>query len=129
MTGSILWHAKQKDLMVNYYNSIGWDCSTPFEEYSSRSGIDRIAFIWKELLIHRSVTVATDEPLCGAILMDFDLNDFVNGEPKAEYEPKGEYEDILMSYRMSKFWSMHEDHVPVAVLFIQGPRLKSEGYS
>jgi hypothetical protein len=136
MTGSILWHARQKDLTVNYYNSIGWDCEVGFEEYSNRNGIDRIAFIWKKLLTHRSVTVAADEPLCGAILMDFDLNDMVKDEPKHEDddilmkgEIKAEDKDILMNYRMRKFWSMHKNQVPVAVLFVQGPRLKSKGYS
>jgi hypothetical protein len=33
MAGSLLWHAKQADLKVNYYNSVGWDASTPFEAY------------------------------------------------------------------------------------------------
>ena len=125
MAGSILWHARQNDLKVNYYNSVGWDCSLYFDTYDHKE-INRIPMIWKILLPHRSVTVGTDEPICGAILMDFNLDHMMKDEPK------GEGEDIqkeIMSYRMSKFWSMHKHLVPVAVLFVQGPRLKKRGYS
>jgi hypothetical protein len=116
----------QDDLKVNYYNSIGWDCSTPFEAYDYNQGFDRIPFIWTALLPHRSVTFATDEPICGAILMDFNLDHLMKDEPKGKGE---DVQKEITSHRMSKFWSMHKGHVPVAVLFVQGPRLKKEGYS
>jgi hypothetical protein len=56
--------------------------------------------------------------------MDFDLKELTKGEPEG-----ADVQDDIHHYRMRKFWSMHEDHVPVAVLFVPGPRLKEEGYS
>ena len=108
---------------MNYYNSIGWDCSVPFEVYDYTKGFEQIPFIWIVLFTHRSVPVLTDEPICCAILVDFKLDNLMKDEPK------GENKDILMSYPVSKFWSMHEDNVPVAVLFLKGLRLKTRGYS
>src|SRR5271154_4129990 len=32
-TGSLLWVARQQDLKLNYFNSVGWDCATSFEGY------------------------------------------------------------------------------------------------
>jgi hypothetical protein len=124
MTGSLLWHARQSDLKVNYFNSVGWDCATHFEGYDFKAGFDRIPFIWITLLYHRSVTFSVDEPICGSILMDFDLKELTKGEPEGT-----DVQDDIQHYRMRKFWDMHGDHVPVAVLFVGGPRLKEEGYT
>ncbi|KAF4632702.1 hypothetical protein G7Y89_g5424 [Cudoniella acicularis] len=126
MTGSILWHARQKDLKVHYYNSIGWDCSLFFDTYDHNKGFDQIPLIWQIFLPHRSVTFATDEPICAAILMGFNLDQIMRDEPTGEGE---DVENEIMVHRMSKFWSMHKHHVPVAVLFVQGPRLKKRGYN
>jgi hypothetical protein len=73
MTGSLLWHARQKDLKLNYYNSIGWDCDTTFHIMDQLDGPKSISFLWILLISDRSVTVQADEPLCGSILMDFDM--------------------------------------------------------
>jgi hypothetical protein len=126
MTGSILWHARRKDLKVHYYNSIGWDCCLLFDSYDHNKEFDQIPLIWQIFLPHRSVTFATDEPICAAILMGFNIDHVMKDEPTGEGE---DVQKEIMIHRMSKFWSMHKHHVPVAVLFVQGPRLKKRGYS
>ena len=70
--------------------------------------------MWKILLADRSATFETDEPICGAILMGYDMEHLMDAPEHA---------------RMNRFWSMHEDHVPAAILFLPGPRLKDRGYS
>jgi hypothetical protein len=123
-TGSLLWHARQADMKVNYFNSVGWDCATYFEGYDFSKGFGRMLFIWKTLLSNRSVTFSVDEPICGAILMNFDLKELTKGEPKGT-----DVQDDIQHYRMRKFWDMHGDHVSHAVLFVAGPRLVEKGYT
>jgi hypothetical protein len=120
MTGSLLWHARQADLKVNYFNSVGWDSSILFEVYGFNTGFDRISFLWTRMLPHRSVTFTADEPICGAILMNLDLKELSKGEPEGT-----DVHDV-QNYRMRKFWDMYGDHVPVAVLFVTGPRLEEK---
>jgi hypothetical protein len=56
--------------------------------------------------------------------MDFGFKELTKGEPEGV-----DGQDDIQHYRMRKFWSMHGDHVPVAVLFIEGPRLKEKGFT
>jgi hypothetical protein len=57
MTGTILWKNRNRDLALNYYNSVGWDCTTLFEAYDMYVGRGLQGFIWTALLKNRSVTV------------------------------------------------------------------------
>jgi hypothetical protein len=73
LTGSLLWHARQKDLGLNPYNTVGWDCDNAFHIFDELNGVGSVSFLWLLLISDRSVTVEADEPICGAILMNFDM--------------------------------------------------------
>lgn len=57
MTGSLLWKARFEDLSINYYNSVGWDCTTEFEAYDILQSRLLLSFVFLSLLRNRSVTV------------------------------------------------------------------------
>jgi hypothetical protein len=57
MTGSLLWKARNKDLALNYYNSVGWDCTNQMEAYGQMKLPMLLNFVWIGLLRNRSVTV------------------------------------------------------------------------
>ena len=60
MTGSILWKAKNEDLAMNYFNSIGWDCPNQMEAYDQLKHTRLLIFVWVSLFRDRSVTVVGD---------------------------------------------------------------------
>lgn len=77
----------------------------------------RLSFIWTYLLRNRSVTVEADETICGAILMNLDLKRLIAASK---------------SDRVKVFWNLmgeSANRIPLAVLFVPGPRLKDKGYS
>lgn len=57
MTGSLLWHARNKDLSLNYFNSVGWDCTNQLEGYEYMKPPLLLNHVWVGLLRNRSVTV------------------------------------------------------------------------
>jgi len=57
MTDSLLWNARYKDLALNYFNSVGWDCTNDFEAYGQIAPSLLLNFVWAILLSNRSVTV------------------------------------------------------------------------
>ncbi|RDW91443.1 hypothetical protein BP5796_02608 [Coleophoma crateriformis] len=114
-TGTILWISRQNDLAKNFYNSIGWDCHMAFESYQTMTDKSALVqYIWMKLLHNRSVTVPADEPICAAILLNFDMEYLILADNHDE--------------RMRRYWEMHENHVPVALLFLPGSRLKTRGF-
>jgi hypothetical protein len=112
--GSIAMYTRNKDLKVNYFNTIGYFASLPFDNYKILTGIQRTRNIWMGLLKNRAVSVKTDEPVCGAILMDFDMKTLLAFEKKD---------------RMREFWRMHEDGVPLDILYVPGERLRDPAFS
>ncbi|KAM3076246.1 hypothetical protein ACMFMG_006246 [Clarireedia jacksonii] len=132
--GSRLWEDREIDNQINYYNSIGWDCYSPFSFLHNFQNLtERIKFIWMILLDSRSVTVASDEAICGSILMDFDLKYLL--APSKNREPgEDEDHDVVITQseadeRMSRFWEMHASDVPIPILFVPGAKLPIEGFS
>jgi hypothetical protein len=73
MTSSLLWIARQADLKLNYYNTIGWDCDMVFHLYDQMQSSNLLGFLWLLLICDRSVSFESDEPICGGILMNFDM--------------------------------------------------------
>ena len=63
-------------------------------------------------LAFRSTSVASDEALCLAALLDLDISQIIHTPAEK---------------RMPKFWSMI-DRLPVDIIFSRHPRLKVEGY-
>lgn len=116
LSADIFWEIRKADLKIHFYNSIGWDCPTDFGLFiKMHDPTFRIPYMWKELLNVRSVTVASDEPICGAILMDFDFGYLMEGTDIEE--------------RMKRFWEMHgKIGIPIPLLFVPGPKLKTTGF-
>ncbi|CZR59572.1 uncharacterized protein PAC_09466 [Phialocephala subalpina] len=114
MTSSLNWMVRRKDLEINYYNTIGWDCDTTFHMYSHmQQGDGLMDFLWKLMIADRAVTVESDQAICGAILMDFDMEELM---------------ETPISDRMKIFWKLHKDTMPVSILFVPGPRLREKGF-
>jgi hypothetical protein len=70
-----------------------------------------------EALLHRGVTVATDEPLCIATLMRLDLAKILAAEPKEK--------------RMEKVWELFgesEDGIPASIIFLEETKLSTPGW-
>jgi hypothetical protein len=102
------------DLRVNYFNTVGYDSRLFFDMYDVTSGLERVRYIWGMLLTRRVVTVKADEPICGGILMNFDMEKLMTVSP---------------SERMREFWKMHGDQMPLAILFVPGERMEHLGFS
>jgi hypothetical protein len=102
------------DLRVNYFNTVGYDSRFFFDMYDVTSGLGRVRYIWGRLLTRRVVTVKADEPICGGILMNFDMEKLMTVSPEE---------------RMREFWKMHEDQMPLAILFVPGERMDHQGFS
>lgn len=77
MTSSLNWMARRKDLDLNYFNTVGWDCDTTFHMYSQMQGESLMDFMWKLMIADRAVTVESDQAICGAILMNFDMKELM----------------------------------------------------
>ncbi|KAG0652125.1 hypothetical protein D0Z07_0980 [Hyphodiscus hymeniophilus] len=114
MTGSLMWKARNKDLALNYFNSVGWDCTTQLEDYNQRTASRLLIFVWMSLLSNRSVSVESDEAICFCILMDFDLKKLM-----------GTHESLRIQF----LWTLLGDTVPLGVLFVPGPRLTAKSFS
>jgi hypothetical protein len=132
-TGSRLWEDRQVDLQTNYYNSVGWDCFTPFNTFQMlKTRAERIACIWYIFLSSRSVTLASDEAICGAILMDFDLK-YLLATPENHESGNDDDHDVVTQTeadeRMRRFWELHTSYVPISVLFVPGAKLPMLGFS
>lgn len=108
-TGSLLWKERLRDLDINYFNCVGSAFHVQFDHILLCT-----QFIWQNLIRDRAVSVKTDEPICCATLMEFDLKQLMSVKP---------------SERMKEFWRLHQDQVPVAALFPACRRLKDKGYS
>jgi hypothetical protein len=128
-TGSLSWQARKQDLDLNYFNSIGWDCLLGFDAYDSFNGSAFIRYIWIILLSGRSVTVEADEPICGAILMNFDMNKLMDASKLKSAPLEEDKLKAVKQARMREFWRLHGDRVPLGVLYIPGPRLNDQGFS
>ncbi|KUJ12058.1 uncharacterized protein LY89DRAFT_673847 [Mollisia scopiformis] len=112
-TSSLNWMARRNDLGLNYFNTVGWDCDTTFHLYGNMQGVDLIDYLWKLLISDRAVTVESDEPICGAILMNFDMKALM---------------EAPIPDRMKIFWKLHKDQMPISILFVPGSRLRQKGY-
>jgi hypothetical protein len=113
-TSSLAWCEMMNDLRVNYFNTVGYDSRFLFDVYDVTSGLKRVRYIWGMLLTRRVVTVKADEPICGGILMNFDMEKLMT---------------VAAKERMREFWKMHGDQMPLAILFVPGERMDYEGFS
>jgi hypothetical protein len=111
---SLLWYARARDLKFNSYNSIGIDCLIDFKGHEHLDSKNLVLYLWKILLAHRSVSVQADEPICGAILLNFDMERLMK---------------VSESERMREFWRLQNEGVPISILYVPGPRLKDKGFS
>jgi hypothetical protein len=132
-TGSRLWEDRQVDLQTNYYNSIGWDCFSPLNTFRAlKTPAERIECLWHIFLSSRSVTLASDEAICGSILMGFDLR-YLLAVPEnggSEYDDVDDFvTQAEADQRMCRYWEMHTSHVPIPVLFVPGAKLPNLGFS
>jgi hypothetical protein len=86
------------DLRVNYFNTVGWDSRLVLDFYHNDriSGLWKVRYLWNMLLRRRVVSVQADEPICGARLMNFDMEELMAVSPEK---------------RMAKFWPMHGDQI------------------
>lgn len=140
MTSSLNWMVRRKDLEINYYNTVGWDCDTTFHMYNHmQQGDGLMDFLWKLMIADRAVTVESDQAICGAILMDFDMEELMKVGSfstclKAFFlelncgRSKLTTEQTPISDRMKIFWKLHKDTMPVSILFVPGPRLREKGF-
>jgi hypothetical protein len=113
-TSTVAWYEAMKDLRVNYFNTVGWDSRFALDYFDRASGLDRVRYLWNVLLRMRVVSVKADEPICGAILLNFDMGQLMAVSPEE---------------RMRKFWRMHEDQIPFQILFVPGERIDHHGFS
>jgi hypothetical protein len=116
-TSTLAWYAAVNDLRVNYFNTVGWDSRLIWDFYLHNErvlALVRVRYLWNVLLRRRVVSVKADEPICGAILMNFDMEQLMAVAPEK---------------RMTKFWRMHGDQIPLAILFVPGEKIDLPGFS
>jgi hypothetical protein len=78
--------------------------------------VSRLSLL-REALLHRGVTVATDEPLCIGTLMHLDLAKILAAERKEK--------------RMEKVWELFgesEDGIPASIIFLEETKISTPGW-
>lgn len=73
------WHTRNKNLSLNYFNSVGWDCTNRLEGYMYMKTPLLLNHVWVALLRNRSVTVVCNSPV--ALVGFYGCWDPINSNP------------------------------------------------